>query len=144
MGNETEAGTQTFDSSSDMIDLKLGQEPEMDTQGTETSAGELTYRSGYERIKQATNPIFRRVEELCAPLIGRTEMESAGNSEASGWKRDNASASPSPNLGTTSEQFITLIVSENSKVCVFYHNLARTKNHKLKILLFVSSTNVAQ
>ena len=42
----------------------------------ETPADELTMRSVDERIKQGTDPILRRVEELCALLASRTEMES--------------------------------------------------------------------
>ena len=67
----------------------------MKTQGIGTSADELTLRSFDERIKQATDPILRRVEELCALSVGRTELESPGNTEVSGSRRDNASASPS-------------------------------------------------
>ena len=69
----------------------------MDTPVIETSADELTLRSVDERIKQATNPILRRVEELCALLASPTEMESAGNSEASGSRRNHESISPSRN-----------------------------------------------
>ena len=69
----------------------------MDTLVTETSADELTLRSVDERIKQATDPILRRVEELCALLVGGTEMESAGNSEASGSRCNHEFISPSRN-----------------------------------------------
>ena len=58
---------------------------------------ELTLRSVDERIKQATVPIVKRVEELCALLASRTEKESAGNSKASGWRRDREFSSPSHN-----------------------------------------------
>ena len=64
MGNETKVGIQTLDRSSDAIDLRLKQDPEMDPLGIETD--ELTLRSVDERIKQATNTILRRVEDLCA------------------------------------------------------------------------------
>ena len=67
----------------------------MDSQVIGTSANELTLRLLDERIKQVTDPIFRWIEELYALLAGRTELESAGNSEASGSRRDNTSASPS-------------------------------------------------
>ena len=95
MSNETEAGTQTLDSSSDTIDIRLRQDPGMDIQGIKTSADELTLGSIDERIKQVTDPILTRAEELCVLLADRTEKESAGNSEASGSRCDNASASPS-------------------------------------------------
>ena len=95
MSNETEAATQTLGSSSDTIDLRLRQEPEMDTQGIETSADEIKLRLLPEWVKQTADPILRGVEELCALLAGRTELESAANSEASGWKHGNASANPS-------------------------------------------------
>ena len=69
----------------------------MDTPVYETSADELTRSSVDKRIKRATNPLLRRVEELYALLAGRTEMESYGNSEASGSRRNHESFSTSRN-----------------------------------------------
>ena len=105
MSDETETGTQTLDSSSDAITLKIGREAEMDTQGIEASADDLTLRSVDERIKQATDPSLRRVEELCVLLAGRTEMESVGISEASGSRLNNESFSPSINRHDTCQLF---------------------------------------
>ena len=79
MSNETEAGTQTMDSSPDTIDLRLRQESQIDPQEMESSADETTIRSVEERIKQAIDPILRRVEQLCSLLAGRTQLVSAGN-----------------------------------------------------------------
>ena len=93
MSEETETSTQAFDSSSESIELRLSQETEMDPALDETPAGELTLRSVDERIKQAIDPILRRVEELCALLSSRTEMESAGNSETSGSRPNRESSS---------------------------------------------------
>ena len=59
MTGETQAGTQTHDSSSDTTELKLRQEPEMDSQENEFSASQITLRSVDERIKQAISPIRR-------------------------------------------------------------------------------------
>ena len=78
-----------------MIDSRLGQQPEMDTQGIELSAALITLRSVDERIKQATDSILRRVEEFCALLASRTQLELAEILEASSSRRHNASASPS-------------------------------------------------
>ena len=50
-----------------------------------------------ERMKQASDPVFRRVGELCALLASRTEMEIAGNSETSGLRRNHESFRPSRN-----------------------------------------------
>ena len=97
MNEETENGTQTLDSFPDTIELRFRHLPEMDNAVTETSSDELPLRSVDERIKQATHPILRRVEELCALLAVRTEMESAGNSETSGLKRNQESISPAGN-----------------------------------------------
>ena len=47
----------------------------MKPKSDETSPDELILRSVDERIKQANDPILRRVEELCALLVIRTEME---------------------------------------------------------------------
>ena len=82
MSEEAEIGTQTVDSSSETIKLRFRQETEMDTTVDETPADELTLRLLKESIKQAADPILWRVEELCALLASRTEMESVGNSEA--------------------------------------------------------------
>ena len=94
MSNETEAGTQAVDSSSDTNDWRIRQEPETVLQEIDPFASELGLRSVDEEIKQAIDPILRRVEELRALLAGRTELVSAGNSEASVWRCDNASTSP--------------------------------------------------
>ena len=67
----------------------------MDHQGIETSADEFTLSLVDERIKQTSGPILRLVEELCALLAGRTNLESAGNSEASGLERGNMCTIPS-------------------------------------------------
>ena len=64
---------------------------------SKTPDTELTLRSVDERIKQATDPILKRVEELCALPASRAKMESAGNSEASGSRRDRELSSPSRN-----------------------------------------------
>ena len=94
MSNTNNTGTQTLNSSSETVELGLGQEPEMNTQEIDTSADQSTLvRLVDERIKQATDPILR-LEELCALLVSQTEMESTGNSEVSDSKRDNASTSP--------------------------------------------------
>ena len=68
----------------------------MDNQGFEAFVDELTLRLVDERITQATDLILMR-EKLCALLVGQTEMESAGNSEASGSRRRNESISSSRN-----------------------------------------------
>ena len=97
MSEETETGAQTLDSSSEAIELKCRQEPEMGTPAKATSVDELTLRSVDERIKQATDPILKRVEELCTLLANRSEAESAGNGEASGSRRNHELSSPSRN-----------------------------------------------
>ena len=71
MSNENETGTETLDSSSNTIDLRLRQESKIDHQGIDTSTNELTLRSVNERSKQATGRILRRVEEICALLAGQ-------------------------------------------------------------------------
>ena len=72
MSEETEIGTQTLDSSSDTIKLRLRQETELEPNLNETSTDELTLKSIDERIKQVTDPILRIVEELCVLLASRT------------------------------------------------------------------------
>ena len=101
MSEETEIGTQTSDSSSETIKLRFRQESETDTPGTETSIYELTLGSVDEWIKQATDLILRRVDELCVLLADRTEMESAENSEVSGLRRNCESINPSRNRHNT-------------------------------------------
>ena len=77
----------------------------MDTPGTETSTDELILRSVDKRIKQATDPILKRVEELCVLLVGRNEGESTENNEASSSKRNHEFISPSRNRYDTIESF---------------------------------------
>ena len=62
MSEDTEIGAQTFDSSFESLELGLRQESEMEPAADETPADELALRSVNERIKQATDPIFRKVE----------------------------------------------------------------------------------
>ena len=94
MSEKTETGTQTLDSSSETIELNLRQEMKIEPTLDGTSTDELTLRSVDERIKQATDTILRRVEDLCGFLASRSEMESAGNSEASGLRRNHESSTP--------------------------------------------------
>ena len=84
MINEIEASTKTLDSSSDTIDLGLRQETEKDPQKNEIWTSEITLRSVDERIKQAIDPVLRRVGELCVLLASRIVLESTGNSAATG------------------------------------------------------------
>ena len=97
MSEEFEICTQTVGSSSETIELRFRQETEVDNTVNETPTDELTLRSVDERIKRATDPILRRVAELCALLVGRTKMESTGHSEASGLRRNLESIRPSRN-----------------------------------------------
>ena len=84
----------------------------MDSQENESSDSDLTLISVDEWIKQATDPILRRVEELCALLASRIELKSTGNSEASGSRRDNTSASPS---GSQHDMYIAV----SYQICLF-------------------------
>ena len=97
MSIEAKAGTQTLGNSSNTTDLGPMQEPELDFQEIEPSASELTLKPVDERIKYTTDPILRRVEELCALLAGRIELQFVGNSEVSGSRCDKASTSLSRN-----------------------------------------------
>ena len=69
----------------------------MDTPVIEITADELAVGSVDERIKESTDTILNRVEELIGLLASRIEMESAGNSETAGSRCDNESISPSGN-----------------------------------------------
>ena len=97
MSEEIEMGTQTIDSSSQFVELGLGQETEMGPTVDETPADEFTFKSVGEKIKPATDPILRKIEEPFSLLASRTEMESAGKSEASGSRRNREYSSPSRN-----------------------------------------------
>ena len=88
----------------------------MDPQRIEISADELTLRSVDERIKQTTDPILRRVEGLCYLLADRTELYSAGNSEASGSRCKNTPTSPSR---TRHDNWLP---SRNSEKLKFYNS----------------------
>ena len=66
----------------------------MESQENKFSASKITYRSLDEHNKQATDPIRRRMGDLCALLVGRPELELTGNSETNNSRRDNTSATP--------------------------------------------------
>ena len=74
MSKKTETGMQTMDNYSEITELKSSQETKMELAFGETPDTELTLRSVDERIKQATDPILERVEELCALPVRRIEM----------------------------------------------------------------------
>ena len=116
MNKQTETGTQTLDSSSETIDSRFRQKIVMDIQVTETFADELSLRPVDERIEQATYPILRRVEELCALLAGRTEMESSGDSEASGSSRNHESVSPSR---SRQDRWFWRILTLKTEICCY-------------------------
>ena len=97
MSEESEIGIHTLDSSSETNELRFRHDLEMDKPGTETSLDEMSLRTLDERIRQATDPILIRVQELYALLACRTEMESVEKSEASSSRRNHESVSPSRN-----------------------------------------------
>ena len=79
---------------SETIELRLRQETQMEPTLDETPADELTLKSVDERIKQATDPVVRRVEKLCALLPNGTETEAACNTEVAGSRRNRESSNP--------------------------------------------------
>ena len=97
MSEEAEADAQTLDSFFETIELRVSEEAETEPTLDKTPTDELTLRSVYERIKQATDPILKRTQKLCAILASWTERESAGNSETSGSRRNRESSSSSRN-----------------------------------------------
>ena len=97
MSEKSGARRLTFDGSSESIELGLRQESEMERTVDETHADEPNLMSVDEKIKQATDAILRRVEELFALLASCTEMEPAGNNEASSLRRNRESSSSSSN-----------------------------------------------
>ena len=101
MSEESEAGTQTLDSSSETIALRLRQETEIEPTTEKTSIDEVTLRSRDKNIKQVTEPILRKVQEMCVLLASRNETESARNNEASRSRRNRESSSPSSNRYNT-------------------------------------------
>ena len=78
------------------------QELDVDSLNSDLSTIEVTHNSLSEQIKQATGPIFRRVEELCALIASPNDLENAGNSKATDARRDYTSVSPVHNRYDTS------------------------------------------
>ena len=70
----TENSVQTLDNSSDTVELRREQEPEMDSVQNEFSIKGATHRSMNEQMKLATKPILRQVENLCVVLASRNEL----------------------------------------------------------------------
>ena len=83
--------TQTLDSSSYTIELMHGQEPEMDSVENNFTNSEVTHQSVNERTYLPTELTFRQVEKLCGLLASRIELETTGNSETTGWRREDTS-----------------------------------------------------
>ena len=73
MRNEIEGGTHKLDSSSHTNKSRPRQELGMDSQENEFSTSELALKSVDERIRQATDSIRRRVEELSALLASQSD-----------------------------------------------------------------------
>ena len=65
MNAETENTTQTFDSSTETVGLRLRQETEIESISNKLPTDELTLRSVDQKIKQTTDLILRRVGERC-------------------------------------------------------------------------------
>ena len=76
----------THDRSTDSIDLRRGQDQEMNTQETDSSSSEVKHQSVNAKIKQATEPILRQSEKLCAFWPIENELDTAENSEATGLR----------------------------------------------------------
>ena len=66
-----ENGTQKHDNSSEFFELGQQQEIEMISTDNGFFTSEVTNRLANEQIKLATEPIFTRVEDLCALLASR-------------------------------------------------------------------------
>ena len=80
------------DSSTETIELKQKQKPEMDSLDNNFCTNEITHSSVSEAIKRATESILRQVEEICALRAKKKEIETAGNSRATGFRRGITSA----------------------------------------------------
>ena len=69
----------------------------MDSQQNIFSTREVIHQSVNAQTKLATEPILSQVEKLCSLLAERSELETAGNSEATDWGRQDTSASTADN-----------------------------------------------
>ena len=75
------------------LDLKYGQELEMDSLENKFATSEVIHQAVNAEIKFATELILRQVEKLCALIAERNELDTSRNGEATGSGRGVASAS---------------------------------------------------
>ena len=75
INSEIENGMHTHDSSSETIELKQRQEPEMDSSDSDFSTIEDTRTSVNEEIKLATMPILRRLRNYALYWLVETSLE---------------------------------------------------------------------
>ena len=69
----------------------------MDALEKDFSTSELTHQSVNARVKLETELILKQVENICALLAERNELDTAGSSEATGSRCEEASASSADN-----------------------------------------------
>ena len=68
--------------------------PQLGSQANEFFISELTHGTAHEGIKQATDPIIRKLVEIHVPLASGTELESFGYIEATSLRHGNTSVIP--------------------------------------------------
>ena len=136
MSEETDVGTQTLDSSSETIELRLRQEMEMEPTLDETHTDVLTMMSVYEKTKQATEPTLTIAEKMCAILLSWPEVESASTGEASGSRRNRESSSPwaagtTPPLFSNKKPLFPPIIYKEA--AIFFDTVAEKKRNRTEI-----------
>ena len=82
MINGTKNSSKTLDSSSSSIELRIEQVQEIDAQGNDFTACEVTHQSVDAQIRLETELILRQVEQLCALSAEQNELNTTGNNEA--------------------------------------------------------------
>ena len=92
-----EYNAQTHDSFTDLIELGHGEEHDMEPQDNEFSTSEETHQLLNAQFKLTIEPILKQIGKLCSLLAEWNELSTAGNSEATGSKREDTSASPADN-----------------------------------------------
>ena len=99
MSNGVENSSQTLSSPYETTELNTSRSKNMSNQNAKnTSSHVVTHQSISEQKKFPTDPIFKQVERLCVILTEKDNLNSTGNSNASGYRRDEATSS-STNAG---------------------------------------------
>ena len=91
MSKSVENSSPTQDSADESIDINNSQTFEFDHQKSQLATSEVTHQSVSARFKLVVEPTLRQIEKLYALILEKNMLDPAGNSKASGLRRNEVS-----------------------------------------------------